>query len=64
MKTKQADKLIGKEITVSFPEYHDQCTLIIVKRRPRSSIIEAQVKQYGGHTGVFDCGEMELVSIN
>lgn len=62
MTTKQADRLIGQEITVRWPTYNEQATIKIVARRPRSSIVEAEVKSTPNHVGVFNCQEFELVS--
>jgi hypothetical protein len=61
MTTKQADKLIGREITVSWPKQGCQDTIVITLRRNRSAIVEAKVKRLGGRIGVFDCHEFERV---
>ena len=58
MTTRQADRLIGKEILVRFPTYHQEGPLTIVRRRFRSSTVET------ADGGVFDCRDMELVKIN
>lgn len=61
MTTKQADRLIGQEITVFWPIYKEQATIKIVARRPRSSIVEAEVESTPPHVGVFNCQEFDLV---
>lgn len=62
MTTRQADKLIGKQIEVSFPAWKQQGELTIISRRFRSSTVEAK-ETATGHLGVFDCRDMELIRV-
>ena len=57
MKSTQADQLIGKEIKVRFPRYHQERVLTIVSRRFKSRMVTTR------DGGLFDCDDMELVEI-